>query len=121
MKNIHYDVKGDILSVTFTEAEDQPHSGIELMDNIVLYFNPQTMQPIKLILLSYRRMLEASAGQPIPLDGLADLPVDRRQMVLRIVSRPPVKNFLDVEDTKEAVPVARLVSIFEPAALEPVF
>ncbi len=121
MKNIYYDVEGDILSITFTEAEGQSHSGIELTDNIVLYFNPQTGQPIKLILLSYRRMLMVSAEQPIPLDGLADLSVDRRQMVLHIISRPPVKNFLDVEDTEEAVPVARLVGIFEPTALEPVF
>jgi uncharacterized protein YuzE len=36
MKAIHYDTEGDILSVTFTETGEQPHTGVELVDNIVL-------------------------------------------------------------------------------------
>jgi hypothetical protein len=29
MKSIHYDAEGDILSVTFVEAEGQKHTGVE--------------------------------------------------------------------------------------------
>jgi hypothetical protein len=64
MKNIHYDVEGDILSITFAEVKDQLHAGVELTDNIVLYFNSETEEPIKLLLLSYRRLLQASAWGP---------------------------------------------------------
>ena len=63
MRNIYYDVEGDILSVTFVEVEDQ-HTGIELSDNIVLYFNPDTEQPIKLLLLSYRLAWWKPAAKP---------------------------------------------------------
>jgi hypothetical protein len=40
MKAIYYDAEGDILSVTFAEAGGRKHAGIELSDNIVLYYNP---------------------------------------------------------------------------------
>ena len=49
MKAIHYDAEGDILCVTFAEASDQMHTGIELADNIVLYYNPETGKPLQLI------------------------------------------------------------------------
>ena len=52
MKAIHYDAEGDILSVTFSEAAEQKHKGIELSDNIVLYYDPETEKPLKLILES---------------------------------------------------------------------
>ena len=71
MKAIHYDAEGDILSVTFSESNEQMHTGIELSDNIVLYYNPDTGKPLQLILVSYRALLQASAQAPILLDGLA--------------------------------------------------
>ena len=37
MKAIHYDTEGDILSITFSEANGHGHTGVELSDNIVLY------------------------------------------------------------------------------------
>ena len=40
MKVIHYDAEGDILSVTFAETGEQLHTGVELTDNIVLYYDP---------------------------------------------------------------------------------
>ncbi len=47
-----------------------------MSDNIVLYFNPETEQPIKLLLLSYHRLVETncisppSLGLPPPSLGL---------------------------------------------------
>ncbi len=52
MKAIHYDAEGDILSVTFAEAGSEPQTGVELSDNIVLYYNPETAEPLKLIMIS---------------------------------------------------------------------
>lgn len=61
MKAIHYDAEGDILSITFSEAKTQTQSGIELSDNIVLYYNPETAEPLELILVSYQAMVHVRA------------------------------------------------------------
>ena len=53
MKAIHYDAEGDILTVTFSDGQRHNQQGIELSENIVLYYDPTTKEPIALILLSY--------------------------------------------------------------------
>lgn len=118
MKKIQYDAEGDILSVTFVEVDEQPHTGVELHENIILYFNPETEQPIKLILLSYQRLAGASHRQPITLDGLATLPEVVRSRVLRIVDRPPVASFVRLVRAQDASPTGILDQVFTPATLE---
>lgn len=122
MRNIYYDVEGDNLSVTFVEAdESQPHTGIELSDNIVLYFNPETRQPIKLLLLSYRRLVEASRKVPLPLDGLDNVSETIRNTVLRVVQQEPVSSFLKViTKGTVTVPTSRLPQVFTTTALKAV-
>jgi hypothetical protein len=117
MKNIQYDAEGDILSLTFVEIEDQAHTGIELQDNIILYFNPETEQAIKLIMLSYARLAEASHQHPLALDGLTLLPESMRSKVIRIVAQPPVANFIHLIRDRDATPSSRLDQVFTPAAL----
>jgi hypothetical protein len=46
---------------------------------IVLYYNPETEQPLKLILLSYQGLLQASKQVPILLDTLAEAPLTSRE------------------------------------------
>jgi len=41
MRNLYYDVEGDILNVTFCESAKEAGTGIELHENIVLYFIPE--------------------------------------------------------------------------------
>ncbi len=96
MKHLHYDIEGDILAVTF--AEGQPHLGVELSDNIVLYYNPQTAEALKLIVLSYQALLQASKNKPILLEGLATMPVQVRQIVIAMLQHPPLVNFLYLEN-----------------------
>jgi hypothetical protein len=117
MKKIQYDAEGDILSVTFVEVDDQPHTGVELNENIILYFDPETEQPIKLILLSYQRLAGASRRQPITLEGLATLPEVVRSRVLRIVDRPPVASFVHLVRAEDATPTGVLDQVFTPATL----
>lgn len=120
MRNIYYDVEGDILSVTFVEVEDQPHIGVELSDNIVLYFNPETEQPIKLLLLSYCRLVETSRKAPLPLNGLDSVPETIRNTVLRVAQREPVASFLQVMEEAATVPTSRLPQVFTAKALKAV-
>jgi hypothetical protein len=121
MKAIHYDAEGDILSVTFTESSDQMHTGVELADNIVLYFNPDTGKPLQLVLLSYQAMVRASEQTPILLDGLARTPAQMRATIVTLLQRAPLTAFLQVVDTRgKTTPTGRLFEIFTPAALQTV-
>jgi hypothetical protein len=121
MKYIHYDAEGDILSVTFAETEGQTHTGVELSDNIVLYYNPKTEEPLGLVLLSYRALLQASAQVPLPLEGLARAPARVRETVMSLLRRTPVTSFLQLVETHgQEPPASRLSEIFTPAALQAV-
>jgi hypothetical protein len=114
MRNIDYDLEGDILTVTFAESKGRVHTGVELTDNIVLYFDPTTEEPLQLILISYRRLLEA---QPLRLDRLNEVPDDLRAAALRLVCRAPVANFLRLEEGRRTVPAGRVTEIFLPTVL----
>ena len=121
MKYIHYDAEGDILSVTFLEAEGQTHTGIELSDNIVLYYNPKTGEPLELVLQSYRALLRASAQAPLPLEGLTHTPAKVRETIMSILRCAPITGFLRlVEAHGRELPASRLSEIFTPAALQAV-
>jgi len=121
MKAIHYDAEGDILSITFMDAGTQQQAGIELSDNIVLYYNPETVQPLQLILVSYQAMVQASVQQPLLLDGLAEAPTKIQKTVKTILARAPLNTFLQmVESQGNNPPTSRLREIFTPAALQTV-
>lgn len=121
MKAIHYDAEGDILSVTFTEASGQTHTGVELSDNIVLYYNPETEQPIKLVLLSYQKMLQASTKKPILLDGLDRMPTNVKLTVITLLHRTPLTTFLQLNEAHDNKPLSsRVREVFTPATLQTV-
>jgi hypothetical protein len=121
MKAIHYDAEGDILSVTFAEAGEQKHTGIELSDNIVLYYNPETEKPLKLILVSYQAMLRASVQTPILLDGLAQAPIKVQKTILDLLQHAPLTAFFQLEEGYgKAAPTSRLHEIFAPTTLQTV-
>ncbi len=120
MKTIHYDAEGDILSVTFADAESE-QTGVELSDNIVLYYNPATEEPLQLILVSYQAMLAANEHQPILLDGLARMPIQIQQTIKGVLGRTPLTAFLQLEAQPSASALlGRLGKVFTPAAVDAV-
>lgn len=119
MKAIHYDAEGDILSVTFSETGEQNHTGIELSDNIVLYYNPDTEQPLKIIFMSYQAMLQASTQTPILLDGIAQYPSKIRSSVMKLLQELPLTGFIKFSGTQnKRVPSSQLQEIFMPSMLD---
>lgn len=119
MKALHYDAKGDILTVTFEEKNTQPQTGVELSDNIIVYYNPETGQPLQLIMLSYQAMLAASANMPIILDGLSSSPPRVQAVIIALIEQPPLNAFLRlVEAHGDAPHASRLQAIFTPDALQ---
>ena len=96
-----YDREGDILSLFFQDVKGQRNTGIELNDNIVLYFNPDTEEALCLILIDYSKMIARTDGgesKAFSLSGLSKLSPETRAAVLRILRSAPVNEFLAVEE-----------------------
>jgi len=121
MKSIHYDAEGDILSVTFAETQGTRLIGVELSDNIVLYYDPELEQPLKLIVLSYQALVRASLNAPLPLDGLVRTPGHVQATVTALLQRPPLTAFFQfVEAVGPMPPTSHLYEIFTAKALQTV-
>jgi len=63
-----------------------------------LRFDHERGKPLSLSLLSYSRIVQPTELGPrnFPLTGLDDLPDDLRQTVVKIITSPPVNQFLKV-------------------------
>lgn len=91
-----YDRDSDDLEIVFEKG--RANCAIELTDNIVLRFDREKEKALSLILLSFSVLAQPTEIGPksFPLTGLADLPDDLRQTVVKIVTSPPVNQFLKV-------------------------
>ena len=93
-----YDSDGDILDVDFRLTGEKPRRGIELHDNITVWTNAQGTRILRLMFLSYAKLLE----QPnLPLIKLKKLPARQRNSLLKLLKSDPVKRFLVCVNEKE--------------------
>ncbi len=90
----NYDEPEDILEIFF--GDNEPSTGIELTDHILLRLDQTTERAVSLTLLHFSILTERTEYGPrsFPLHSLKDLPEPLRELVLRIVTRPPVNQFL---------------------------
>ena len=105
MRNFYYDAEGDILTVIFGEAKGEAATGIELHENVVLYFIPDQGRILELILISYGAMVKTK--NPLLLEHLTKLKPDWQQNIINMVQKEPVANFLRIEYS-ESTPVPSL-------------
>ena len=91
-----YDQEADILEIFF--GTNEPATGIELTDHIVLRLKQQTKRAVSLLLLDFSILTERTEYGPrsYPLINLYDLPEDCRILMLPLVTSMPVKQFLKV-------------------------
>lgn len=105
-----YDQEGDTLDIFF--GKNEPATGIDLTDNIVLRFNQKTGRAISLTILHFSILAEQTEYGPrsYSLDNLGKLPEELRELVLRAVTTAPVNQFLKVSHFQASptkrVPVA---------------
>lgn len=86
-----YDDEGDILDVDFRLTGEKPRRGIELHDNITVWTDAQDTRILRLMFLSYTKLLE----QPdLSLVKLKKLPARRRTALMKLLTSDPVKGFL---------------------------
>jgi hypothetical protein len=91
-----YDGEGDILEVVFDSVEAT--CAVELTEEILLRFNLERGQAAGLTILDFSLLANPTEIGPrsFPLTGLDDLPDDLRQTVVKIITSPPVNQFLKV-------------------------
>ena len=91
-----YDEIGDVLDVYF--GENRRAWTIELTENIMISIDRQTEEAVSLTLLDFTELIRPTPVGPrsFPLTGLAALPADERDLVVKVLTTPPVRDLLDV-------------------------
>ncbi|HXV63628.1 MAG TPA: DUF2283 domain-containing protein [Vicinamibacteria bacterium] len=119
---IHYDESSDSLYVSFAPGE--PATGFELSEHILLRINKSEQCAVGLTFLEYSTLTEKTALGPrsFPLTGLARLSSESRELILSILQRPPVSDFLTLSaytpSRGETIPTAsiRVSSLVVPTS-----
>jgi len=98
-----YDREGDVLDVYF--GDKRRAWTIELTENITVGIDRQAETVLSLSFLDFSRLARPTASGPrsFPITGLAEIPDRERELVLRLITSPPVSRWLDVS-TVETLP-----------------
>lgn len=83
--NLSYDEISDTLYITF--GKNREALGIALNEDFLLRIDPITHEPVGLTVLNYKQVAHSD---PLPVDGLADLPSDLAETALKILKTPPI-------------------------------
>jgi len=91
-----YERNEDILEVFF--GQNEPATGVELTDHILLRLNQDTGKAVSLTMLHFSILTERTEYGPrsYPLDSLDDLPEELQEVVVHIITTAPVNQFLKV-------------------------
>jgi len=102
-----YDPEADILDIFF--GENEPATGIELTDYIILRLDQQTRRAVSLTLLHFSILTEGTEYGPrsYPLSQLDELPEDLQEVVLHVITTMPVSQFLKLSHF-QASPTERI-------------
>ena len=97
-----YDESSDMLDIFF--GENEPATGVELTDHILLRLNPKTGRVMSLTLLHFSILTEQTEYGPrsYPLDKLFELPENLREFVVRALKTEPVNQFLKLSHFQES-------------------
>ena len=92
---LEYDREGDVLEIVFSVGSAR---GLELTNEIVLRYDPQSAKPLSLIFLTFSHLLQAieSGQENFRFTNLAKLPQGERDRVLQILTTSPVSQYLTI-------------------------
>jgi hypothetical protein len=91
-----YDEGEDMLDFFFDENE--PATGVELTDHILLRLNQNTGRAVSLTICHFSILTELTEYGPrsFPLDNLDELPEDLRALTIRVIRKSPINQFLKI-------------------------
>ncbi len=94
--HLAYEEVGDILEIVFGDVKAT--CAVELTDNIVLHFHREQGRAAGLTILDFSILASPTefGVRSFALTGLDDLPEELWEMVARIITTPPVNQFLKV-------------------------
>lgn len=97
-----YEPETDILDIFFSENE--PATGVELTDHILLRINRQTKRAVSLTIRHFSILTEQTEYGPrsFRLDSLAAMPDEPREMILALLTSTPVNQFLKLTHFQDA-------------------
>lgn len=91
-----YDKSEDMLDIFF--GENEPATGVELTDHILLRLNQQTGRAVSLTICHFSMLTEQTEFGPrsYPLEKLEELPEALRELAIRTLGKAPVNQFLKI-------------------------
>ena len=108
---LSYDKEADVLYISFSPGE-KATTAVELNDNILLRFNRAEKRAIGLTLMDFSVLVQLTEMGPrhFPLSGLRELEPEWQDLVMEIVTQPPVSQILKVSvytpSLAETIPIA---------------
>lgn len=105
-----YDEEADVLYISFSPGE-KATTAVELNDNILLRFNYTDKRAIGLTLMDFSVLVQLTELGPrsFPLSGLVELEPEWQEVVIEILTKPPVNQILKVSiytpSLAESVPI----------------
>ena len=115
-----YDEEGDILYVSFYPGEKG--TGVELNDHILLRFNKKEKKALGLTFLDFSVLVQMTDIGPRSwaLTGLANISAELREVVVDIITTPPVSHFLKVSSYSQSLTEAIPLTWVEKPSMETV-
>jgi len=97
-----YDESEDMLDIFF--GENEPATGVELTDHILLRLNQRTGRAVSLTICHFSILTELTEYGPrsFPLENLDELPEDLRELTIRVMVKAPVNQFLKLSNFQES-------------------
>lgn len=106
-----YDSEVDVLYISFSPGE-KATAAVELNDNILLRFNRTEKRAIGLTLMDFSVLVQLTNLGPrsFPLTSLSELEPDWQEMIIEIITKPPVSQILKLSaytpHLTETIPIA---------------
>ena len=93
----NYDKDADVLYIAFAPGE-KATTAVELNDNILLRFNRSEKRAIGLTLMDFSVLIQLTKLGPrsFPLSGLDELEPEWQDIVIELLTSPPVNQILKV-------------------------
>lgn len=92
---IEYDREGDMLEIFFAKGAG---TGLELSDEIVLRYDPETDVPLSLLFITFSKLIEPTEYgiESFQLTGLEHLAAPRQRQILTMLTSAPINRYLHV-------------------------
>ncbi len=111
----NYDQQSDTLYISFEPGENA--TGVELNEHILLRIDKRKRKAVGMTLLEFSLLTQKTEIGPrsFPLSGLAELPEELKNMVIGILTTPPINEILHMSaytpSSMETIPITSLNSV----------